>query len=93
MGSLGVMAEKRPKAPGAAHLLLPPELPQCWCHQSAGSRPRLTHLHASVAVQYWDWMAILISTIRTECSTGLGPAGGRTDYLGTAKGWQLGYPE
>ena len=84
---------KRPKAPGAACLLLAPELPQRCRHQGAASPPRLAHLHASAAAQYWDWMAMSSSTMRTERSTGLGPAGGRTGWLGTAKGWQLGFSE
>lgn len=51
------------------------ELPIGCFSWSAGSRPCLAHLQASGAAQNCAWMAMSISTIRTERSTGLGPAG------------------
>lgn len=72
-GCLWVIVGKGPKLQ---------ELPTCFwssprCHRRASSYPSLAHLHVLLAVQYWDWMAMSISMIRMECSTGLGPAGGR----------------
>lgn len=56
-------------APGAVTLAFPQ-------HSGGGQVPPLTHLHASLAAQYWAVMAMSFSTIRMERSEASGPAEG-----------------